>query len=66
MEGETVVMQDIFKFEETGGGEGELIGDFKPGGMRPNCEQRLRNFGYNLPATMFMGTRSGSTGRRMR
>lgn len=66
MEGETVVMQDIFKFEETGGGEGELVGDFMPGGMRPNCEQRLRNFGFNLPATMFMGNRNGSPSRRMR
>ncbi|GJM40140.1 MAG: type II secretion system protein E [Ardenticatenaceae bacterium] len=66
MEGETVVMQDIFKFEETGGGDVELVGDFKPGGMRPNCEQRLRNFGFKLPATMFMGTRNGSLNRRMR
>lgn len=66
MEGETVVMQDIFKFEETGGGDGELVGDFKPGGMRPNCEQRLRNFGFKLPATMFMGNRSGSLSRRVR
>ncbi|WP_420629273.1 CpaF family protein [Candidatus Leptofilum sp.] len=66
MEGETVVMQDIFKFEETGGGDGELVGDFKPGGMRPNCEQRLRNFGFKLPASMFMGSRNGSLSRRMR
>lgn len=67
MEGETVVMQDIFKFEEqSGDGDGELIGDFVPGGMRPNCEQRLRNFGFKLPATMFMGNRGGGLSRRMR
>ncbi len=67
MEGETVVMQDIFKFEEQeGGGEGELVGEFMPGGMRPNCEQRLRNFGFNLPATMFIGSRKGNLSRRMR
>jgi pilus assembly protein CpaF len=67
MEGETVVMQDIFKFEEQNGdGDGELIGDFVPGGMRPNCEQRLRNFGFKLPATMFMGNRGGGLSRRMR
>ncbi len=66
MEGETVVMQDIFKFDDQGGTDGELIGEFVPGGMRPNCEQRLRTYGFNLPATMFMGTRSSSPGRRMR
>ncbi|MEZ4593855.1 MAG: CpaF family protein [Chloroflexota bacterium] len=66
MEGETVVMQDIFKFEETGSGDGDLVGDFVPGGMRPNCEQRLRNFGFNLPATMFMGNRNSGLGRRVR
>ncbi|MBK8904089.1 MAG: CpaF family protein [Anaerolineaceae bacterium] len=67
MEGETVVMQDIFKFEEQQGStEEKLIGEFVPGGMRPNCEQRLRNFGFNLPATMFMGNRNGSLSRRVR
>lgn len=67
MEGETVVMQDIFKFDEQGGGEdGELVGEFVPGGMRPNCEQRLRNYGFKFPATMFMGNRAGGLSRRMR
>ena len=67
MEGEVVVMQDIFKFDEQGETEdGKVQGDFAPGGMRPNCEERLRNYGFNLPATMFMGNRNGSLGRRMR
>jgi pilus assembly protein CpaF len=67
MEGEIVVMQDIFKFEEQkGGDEDKLVGGFVPGGMRPNCEQRLRNYGFKLPATMFMGSRNGSLSRRMR
>src|SRR5690606_25690071 len=59
MEGETVVMQDIFKFEEQRGStEEKLIGEFVPGGMRPNCEQRLRTYGYNPPASLFMGNRN--------
>ncbi len=67
MEGEVVVMQDIFKFDEQGEDtEGKVLGDFAPGGMRPNCEERLRNYGFNLPATMFMGNRNGSLSRRMR
>lgn len=67
MEGDTVVMQDIFKFEEhEGGSEAELVGEFVPGGMRPHCEQRLRTYGFQFPATMFMGSRNGSLSRRMR
>lgn len=67
MEGETVVMQDIFKFEEQAGGtEEKLVGDFMPGGVRPNCEQRLRTYGFKLPAIMFMGSRNGSLSRRGR
>jgi len=57
MEGETVVMQDIFRFEEQGGGEeGKVVGDFMPGGVRPNCEIRLKTHGFSLPATMFMNS----------
>ncbi|MAT99194.1 MAG: type II secretion system protein E [Anaerolineaceae bacterium] len=67
MEGDVVVMQDIFKFDEQGETEdGKVQGEFAPGGMRPNCEERLRNYGFNLPATMFMGNRNGSLSRRMR
>ncbi len=67
MEGETVVMQDIFKFEEQRGStEENLIGEFLPGGMRPNCEQRLRTYGYNPPASLFMGNRNGNLSRRVR
>ena len=55
MEGDTVVMQDIFRFDEEGESEeGKVLGNFVPSGVRPNCEQRLRNYGFSLPPTMFM------------
>lgn len=65
MEGEMVVMQDIFKFEEKGEEEGRVLGDFAPGGVRPYCEQRLLNHGFKLPPTMFMQNsgRLASSGR---
>jgi pilus assembly protein CpaF len=70
MEGDIVVMQDIFKFEEEGEDEnGKVLGDFVPGGMRPNNEQRLKNHGFNLPVQMFIGNASGRGGalsRRIR
>lgn len=62
MEGDMVVMQDIFKFEEEGEDENKKVkGDFVPGGTRPNCEQRLKNHGFTLPSSMFLGS-----ARRMR
>jgi pilus assembly protein CpaF len=65
MEGDTVVMQDIFRFDEEGESEeGKVLGNFVPGGMRPNCEQRLRNYGFSLPSTMFMNRTTMSLGRR--
>jgi pilus assembly protein CpaF len=63
MEGETVVMQDIFRFDEEGEQDGRVQGEFVPGGGRPDCEERLRNHGFNLPATMFI---SGSSLTRRR
>lgn len=68
MEGEMVVLQDIFKFEESGEDEdGKVLGEFVTGGMRPNCEQRLKNHGFSLPASMFLSAnRNGAIGRRMR
>ncbi len=65
MEGEMVVMQDIFKFDEQGGEEGKVVGDFVPGGVRPYCEQRLLSHGFKLPPTMFMQNsgRLASSGR---
>lgn len=63
MEGDMPVMQDIFKFQETGQDEnGKVIGEFVPGGNRPQCEQRLKNHGFNLPATMFMSSTASGRG----
>jgi pilus assembly protein CpaF len=63
MEGDTPVMQDIFKFQETGQDEnGKVMGEFMPGGNRPLCEQRLKNHGFNLPATMFMSSAASGRG----
>jgi pilus assembly protein CpaF len=62
MEGDTIVMQDIFKFEERGEKDGKVLGDFAPGGLRPAYDARLRNYGFNLPASLFM--KSPDAGRR--
>jgi pilus assembly protein CpaF len=66
MEGENVVMQDIFKFDDEGSGEGgKVIGEFRPSGLRPTCTERVKTYGYKLPASMFMGS-VRDNGRRRR
>jgi pilus assembly protein CpaF len=66
MEGETVVMTDIFKFEQTGVGEkGKIIGELKPSGIRPIFSPRLEAAGFKLGAEIFMSASNlGSSHRR--
>ncbi len=68
MEGDTVVMQDVFKFEERGQEEDKVLGEFVSGGMRPHNEERLKNHGFSLPVSMFIGSgsRNGSSRRKQR
>lgn len=55
MEGETVVLTDIFKFEQTGvGQDGKINGELKPTGIRPLFGPRLEAAGYKLSADIFM------------
>ncbi len=56
IEGDTPVLQDLFKFTETGEQDGKVVGDMEPGGLRPKCEPKLRNHGFNFTADMFMKT----------
>jgi pilus assembly protein CpaF len=55
MEGTNVVMQDLFQFHDEGdGSEGEVLGYHGATGMRPVCDTALKQYGFNLPASMFM------------
>jgi pilus assembly protein CpaF len=54
MEGETVVMTDIFKFEQTGlTTDGKILGELKPSGIRPLFTPRLEANGYKLGPEVF-------------
>jgi pilus assembly protein CpaF len=54
MEGDTIVMTDIFKYEQTGvSPDGEVLGYFRPTGIRPMFSPRLEAIGYKLGAEMF-------------
>jgi len=55
MEGDTVVLTDIFKFEQTGIGENStIIGELKATGIRPIFSPRLEASGFKLSGEIFM------------
>jgi pilus assembly protein CpaF len=63
MEGETVVMTDIFKFEQTGvGPDNKIIGELRATGIRPIFTPRLEAAGFKLGGEVFMP--SGGFGAR--
>ena len=54
MEGDTVVLTDVFKFEQTGVAEGgKIIGNLKPTGIRPHFSPRLEAAGLKLGPEVF-------------
>jgi pilus assembly protein CpaF len=53
MEGDTITMQDIFVFEQTGFEDGRVIGRLRPTGLRPKFIYKLETSGINLPASIF-------------
>jgi pilus assembly protein CpaF len=54
MEGETIVMQDIFRFVQAGINEnGKAFGHFESTGVRPKCVELLEASGVRLPAGLF-------------
>lgn len=67
MEGDTIVMTDIFKFEQTGvSPEGTILGQFKPTGIRPMFSPRLEQVGYRLSAELFSPDNTSQPGSRRR
>ncbi|WP_299026442.1 CpaF family protein [uncultured Thermanaerothrix sp.] len=54
MEGDTVVMNEIFRFEQTGiGTDGRVLGEIKPTGIRPMFTPRLEAAGFKLGPEVF-------------
>src|ERR671913_14696 len=54
MEGETITMQEIFQYERTGvDGQGQVIGRFRPTGIRPRFAEKLKACGLQLPRVFF-------------
>ena len=57
MEGQTIVMQDIFVYEKKGvGPDKRVLGEFNPTGVRPWFMEKLRVSGFELPPHIFERT----------
>jgi pilus assembly protein CpaF len=55
MEGDRIMMQDIFQFDFSAGrnSEGQFLGSLKPTGVRPMLLQRLADHGHALRPSLF-------------
>jgi pilus assembly protein CpaF len=53
MEGDVIVMSDIFAFEQQGIEGGRVIGRLKPTGIRPKFVERIEAANIHLPAGIF-------------
>ena len=67
MEGDTVVLTDIFRFEQTGiSTDGDVIGELKPTGIRPFFTTRLEASGFKLGPEVFGANLSEMLGNNRR
>jgi pilus assembly protein CpaF len=53
MEGDTIVMQDVFVFEQTGVIDGKIQGKLKATGIRPKFVEQFETMGIHLPNGIF-------------
>jgi len=54
MEGDVIVLQDVFVFEQRGlDADGKIIGKLVPTGVRPGFYEKLENAGIHIPASVF-------------
>ncbi|WP_413302143.1 CpaF family protein [Bacillus sp. 1P10SD] len=55
MEGDIIVLQDIFTFQQEGlSSEGKIIGRLVPTGVRPKFYEKLEASGIHIPASVFI------------
>jgi len=66
MEGDTIVMQDIFRFVQVGVADGKVQGYFTATGVRPKFAERIEAAGVPLPPSLFTPTQRPVEGRVFR
>ncbi len=53
MEGDVIVMQDVFIYEQTGVIDGKIQGRLKPTGIRPKFVEKFEQMGITIPPGLF-------------
>ncbi|MRG85813.1 CpaF family protein [Salinibacillus xinjiangensis] len=54
MEGDTITLQDLFVFKQTDTSpDGKIVGKFVSTGIRPNCADKLIDYGIDVPSHWF-------------
>ena len=53
MEGDVIVLQDVFIFEQTGIDDGKVQGRLRPTGVRPRFSEKFEAHGIHLPPRLF-------------
>jgi pilus assembly protein CpaF len=67
MEGDTVVLQDIYKFQEAGvDAKGQVLGAMRATGLRPLFTPKLEAAGFRLPPDIFSDSFGARDGRGRR
>src|SRR5216110_87345 len=59
MEGDAVVLQDVFVFEQTAYVDGKVIGKLRPTGIRPKFSEKFEAAGIKLPQNVFGDMNAG-------
>ena len=53
MEGEVIILQDVFVFEQEAMEAGKIVGRIKPTGVRPKFMPKIEDAGIRLPPSVF-------------
>ena len=59
MEGDQVVLQDVFVFEQTAFVDGKVVGRLRPTGIRPKFSEKFDAAGIKLPPSVFGDLNAG-------
>jgi pilus assembly protein CpaF len=59
MEGDTIILQDVFVFEQTGYAEGKVQGRLRATGIRPKFSEKFEAAGIRLPQNVFGDLNAG-------
>jgi pilus assembly protein CpaF len=54
MEGDVISMQEVFRYQRVGlRPDGKIIGHFTPLGVRSHYSDRFKQWGYDLPPSIY-------------